>query len=311
VIRSTARSSHLRSRLGLPLLVLFAGSVAACDGSKFGNSKDAAYMVVGESAPAAMPAVEGYGVAGGSAARAGLARTLAQSPGRGQVAADSTRARMLIRTGSAFIRVDSLELAMDAVRQLATSLGGHVGDVSISAGEFQVRSATLQLRVPVARFDDAFTGLKPLGRLENSSVAAQDVGEEFVDVNARMANSRRLESRLVTLLANQTGKLEDVLAVERELARVRQEIESYEARVRYLRNNIDLSTISVTVSERAPVVGPNPGQNVIVEAFKGAWRNFVGLIAFAIESVGVLVPLALAGWFLLRLRRRKRPGYEG
>src|SRR5438552_2755585 len=87
---------------------------------------------------------------------------------------------------------------------------------------------------PSARFDDAVLGVKPLGKVESSSASAMDVGEEFVDVNARIANSKRLEARLVTLLSTRTGKLEDVLAVERELARVREEIERSETRVRYL-----------------------------------------------------------------------------
>jgi hypothetical protein len=213
---------------------------------------------------------------------------------------------MLIRRGHVFVRVDSLEPAMEAVRRLATSLGGIVGNVSMSAGEMQVRSATLQLRIPADRFDAARSGLEPLGRIESSSITAEDVGEEFVDMTARMANSRRLEDRLVSLLATRTGKLEDVLAVERELARVRQEIERYEARIRYLRNNVALSTLEVTVSEREPLVSKNPGESVIGEAFKGAWRNFVGLVAFAIRSLGVLVPLAVALWFAMRLFRRRR-----
>ncbi len=221
-------------------------------------------------------------------------------------AQDSTGARMLIRRGNVFVRVDSLESAMEAVRRLAATLGGLIGDVSISAGEMQVRSATLQVRIPAARFDDAMSGLKPIGRVESSSVSAEDVGEEFVDVNARMANSRRLEDRLVTLLATRTGKLEDVLAVERELARVRQEIERYEGRIRYLRTNVALSTIDVTVSERAPLVSPTPGESVIGEAFKGAWRNFVGLVALAIRSLGILIPLAVVVALLARLFRRRR-----
>jgi hypothetical protein len=214
--------------------------------------------------------------------------------------------QMLIRNGYVSVRVDSLELAMAAVRQLATSLGGSVGNVSLNSGEFQVRSATLELRIPSARFDEAMGGIAPIGRVEQSSTSAQDVGEEFVDLNARMANSKRLETRLIDLLATRTGRLEDVLAVERELARVRQEIERSEGRLRYLGARVSMSTLNVTVSEREPVVGQNPGRNVIVEAFVDAWRNFVGFVAWFIESLGVIIPVALAGWLVLRLLRGRR-----
>ncbi len=222
-----------------------------------------------------------------------------------QVGSDSIRpGQMLIRNGFVSVRVDSLEAAMAAVRELATRFGGSIGNVSMSSGEFEVRSATLELRVPSERFDEAMGGLSPLGRVEHRSETVQDVGEEFVDLNARMATSRRLEQRLTDLLANRTGKLEDVLAVERELARVRTEIERTEGRLRYLGARVAMSTISVTVSERAPVAS-QPGRNVIVEAFVGAWRNFVGFVAWFIESLGVFVPVGVLLWLVVRMARRR------
>lgn len=242
-------------------------------------------------ATAARIAEHGFDVAGGT--------------GRPAIAQDSAT-RMLIRRGAVFVRVDSLESAMVAVRDLAARLGGHVGNVTVNAGEFQVRSATLQLRIPAARFDAATGGLDSIGRVESSSITAEDVGEEFVDVSARMANGRRLEERLVTLLRTQAGKLEDVLAVERELARVRQEIESYEARIRYLRSNVAMSTLEVTVSERAPLVSPNPGQGILGQSFLEAWRNFLRLIAFVIESLGFLVPLVALVLVWRQISRRRR-----
>ena len=146
----------------------------------------------------------------------------------------ATAPQLLIRTGNVSVRVDSLELAVAAVRRLATSVGGFVGNVSVNTGEYEVRSATLELRVPARRFEDVMAGMSPLGKVEHSSTNVQDIGEEFVDIAARVANAERLEARLVALLANRTGKLEDVLAVERELARVREQIERHEGRLRFL-----------------------------------------------------------------------------
>jgi Domain of unknown function (DUF4349) len=227
-------------------------------------------------------------------------------------AADSSISTMLIRRGDVSVRVDSLEPAMDALRRLASSLGGTVGNVSITAGEFSVRTATLELRIPAPRFDAAMGGLAPIGKVEHSSVTAEDVGEEYVDVRARVANARRLETRLIDLLATRTGKLEDVLAVERELARVREEIERNEGRMRWLGARVATSTVSVTVSEKAPIVGENPGQSVIGQAFVRAWQNFIGLVAWVIASLGVLVPVAVVLWLAARWwqGRRKRGSME-
>lgn len=216
---------------------------------------------------------------------------------------------MVIRNGSVSILVDSIEPAIERVRAIATRYGGYVGGVNISAGEHQVRNATLELKVPSAKFDSAMTGMPALGKVEHSSVSAEDVGEEFVDLSARVANARRLEERLVTLLATRTGKLEDVLRVERELARVREEIERHEGRIRYLTTRVAMSTIHANVHEKAPVVAAHPGDNVLLKAFVNMWRNFVRFLVAGIELMGLVIPVAvlsLGAWRLVRRWRQRR-----
>jgi len=212
--------------------------------------------------------------------------------------------RLIVRTGQASIEVDSLEPAMAELRRLAQRVGGFVADASVQSGRNQLRTATLQLKVPAARFDDLTQGLEPLGRLQFVNVSAEDVSEEFVDLTARVANGHRLEDRLVELLRTRTGKLQDVLSVERELARVREEIERMEGRMRFLKNSAQLSTLSVNMYEPAPIIASHPGRSVIGEAFKTAWRNFVGVLAGAIASLGFVVPVVVLGWGALIVGKR-------
>lgn len=215
---------------------------------------------------------------------------------------------MLIRTGHAFIEVEKVDPAVLKIRQLAVQVGGYITNSSISGGRDQIRQATLELKIPAAQFDQAVGSLSTIGKVETVTSNAQDVGEEFVDVTARVTNARRLEERLISLLANRTGKLDEVLRVERELARVREEIERYEGRLRYLTSRVAMSTLSITVHEPAPILGSNPGDNPIGAAIRRAWRNFVGLLAGVIASLGVVIPLALlgyAGWYGYRRWRRR------
>ncbi len=210
---------------------------------------------------------------------------------------------MLIRTGNATVEVDSLEIAVAAVRLLATRLGGYVANTAMQTGSEELRSASLELKIPAARFDEAISGLQPLGKVAAVNVSTADVGEEFVDVTARVENAKRLEDRLITLLATRTGRLEDVLQVERELARVREEIERYDGRLRYLRTRAAVSTLTVTVHEPQPIVGRYEGATPIADAFRAMWRNLVGFVAGLIAALGWLVPigLILAGaWWILR-----------
>ena len=216
---------------------------------------------------------------------------------------------MLIRTGQAFIEVEQLDPAVLKVRQLAAQVGGFISNSSITGGRDQIRQATFELKIPAGKYDEAVGALDRIGKVETVSSSTQDVGEEFVDITARVTNARRLEERLISLLANRTGRLDEVLRVERELARIREEIERYEGRLRYLSSRVATSTLTITIHEPGPIFGNNPGENPIAAALRRAWRNFVGLIAGVIASLGILIPLgalAFAGWIGYRRWRQAR-----
>lgn len=202
---------------------------------------------------------------------------------------------MVIRTGQAFIEVQKVDPAILRIRQLAAQVGGYVANSSVSGGKDQIRQATLEVKIPTAKYDEAVSSLSAFGKVETVNSSAQDVGEKYVDISARVTNAKRLEERLINLLANRTGKLDEVLRVERELARVREEIERYEGRLRYLSSRAAMSTLTITIHEPAPLLGNEPGENPIAAAVRRAWDNFVGLLAALIASLGILIPLGLLG----------------
>jgi len=224
-------------------------------------------------------------------------------------AATAVAPTMIIRTGQAFIEVDKVDPAILRIRQLAAQVGGYIANSSVSGGHDQIRQATLEVKIPASKYDQAVGDLSTIGKVETVNSTAEDVGEEFVDVTARVTNARRLEERIIALLSTRTAKLDEVLRVEHELARVREEIERYEGRLRFLSTRAATSTLTITVHEPMPVLGNTPGTNPIAAALRRAWRNFVGFLAAIIESLGVVIPLALiglAGWLgYLRWKKAK------
>lgn len=266
----------------------------------------AGHVAGGRAEKSAPPAAPPSPAAGFAAASDAI--SVPSSLPAGDTAARAAAPSMVIRTGSARIEVDSLAPAVARVRGLAAQLGGWVASSSISSGRDELHEATLELKVPAARWDDALAGLSPIGHVENVTSQSQDVGEEYVDVSARLDNARRLEQRLLQLLATRTGKLSDVLAVERELASVRGEIERYEGHLRYLRTQVAMSTLSVTVHEPPPLLARTPGTSVIGHAFLESWRNFVAFMAGFIAALGWLIPtavLVLLLWLGLRWLQRR------
>ncbi|MBW3570358.1 MAG: DUF4349 domain-containing protein [Gemmatimonadetes bacterium] len=303
------------------LLILLSAVLSACgrdDSAEYlesapssvarGGEREEAIVTMDAAVPAQAPTAA-RGREGGAQPRFSTADTGVVPPQPGPVEPAVSLNPMLIRTGTATIEVDSLERGIAQVRALAQRVGGIVGNTTISSGAQTARQATVELRVPSVNFDRAVSGLAPIGRVEHVHVTAEDVGEEFTDVTARVANARRLEARLLDLLERRTGRLEEVLNLERELARVREEIERYEGRLRYLRTRTSVSVLTIALHEPGAILG-RPGDRPIRDAFRQAWRNFVEMIAGLIAASGLLVPLGLLVYGLWRavrwIRRRDR-----
>lgn len=218
--------------------------------------------------------------------------------------------KMLIRNGNARLEVRSIDPAIILLRDLSHRFGGEIGNLSLESRE-RYREAKVELRIPSESFDIALASLDSIGKVEAVTVTTADVGEEYIDLNVRMANGRKLEQRLIDLLATRTGKLEEVLTVERELARVRAEIEQHEGRIRYLEARIAMSTISVSLHEPWPIMDSGRGGGVIRSSFRGAWSNFVGMVAGMIELSGVLLPLGMVlSVSITGVRRWRRRGRQ-
>src|SRR6185503_15131936 len=149
--------------------------------------------------------------------------------------------------------------------------------------------------------------LESLGKVLERQVTAEDVTEEFVDSQARLRNLKRTEARLLEHLGR-TGKLSDTLLVEKELARVRQEAEQLEGRLRFLSHRIAFSTITVTLREAAreqALVPPEhySGGKVASDATRNLVEFGQNLLSIAIW-IGVWaivwVPIVLLFWYALR-----------
>ena len=179
------------------LIVVVAGMIVACQGDQSRAERSQALTGSAERGAESPPVIaEGkvQGIAMDMAQAANAApppqppSDRATSAGTAQQIAPS----MLIRTGSASIEVQKLDPAILKVRQLATQLGGYIANSSIIGGRDQVRSATLEMKIPAARYDQAIGGLGGIGKVESVNTSVEDVGEEYVDVSARVANAKRL-----------------------------------------------------------------------------------------------------------------------
>ncbi|HVD06578.1 MAG TPA: DUF4349 domain-containing protein [Gemmatimonadaceae bacterium] len=159
-------------------------------------------------------------------------------------------ARILVRKAALGLEVEKVGSAIAAATALTTRLGGYV-ESSVQQSE---RSARLVLRVPSTSLDASLDSLARIGKVESRSITATDVTDEARDLDARVATLRATRDRLRQLL-ERAASVSDIAAVETQLARVQQDLESLEGRQKSLRTNVALSELSVSIEQRH-VLGP-------------------------------------------------------
>lgn len=208
--------------------------------------------------------------------------------------------RKIIRNGDLRFEVDDLDAARNSVLQRVKANGGYVeGDERGDYG--RSLSLTLRVRIPVDRFDAFVQDLQGLGKLENQNISATDVTTEWVDVEARLEAKRIVEKRFLEL-AGQAKNVQEMLEVERELGNVRGEIESMEARMKSLRDQVSMSALTITCTKQQALAERfSPKFGV---AFKEGWNN---LLRFAVVLTNlwpfVLVSMVLVWWWRKRRTR--------
>ncbi|MBM79492.1 MAG: hypothetical protein CMJ78_02720 [Planctomycetaceae bacterium] len=169
--------------------------------------------------------------------------------------ADASKRRIIYRADLTLV-VNDFEATERDLPKLISDMGGYVSETSIGRNRGVSRQATWVARVPVPKYERFLEDLTDLGVAQNFHQKADDVTSQFVDLEARIANKKQLEARIVELLKNHSGKINDLLEIERELARIREEIERMQGQLRLLDNQSSLATVSIAVREEQDYVPP-------------------------------------------------------
>jgi hypothetical protein len=270
-----------------------------------------------------------YGSAGGAPSSLGVAESQVSPPnpdGSAPTASVDSAQRMVVSSTSMEIRVKDAEKAIAEVRALAAATKSEISNLVVTSGDFSPQpmplasdgsgvsvsgpvSAQVTLRVPADALPAVERDIAKLGTVLSLNVSEDDVTQQHVDMAARLKNLRAEEARLRTFLTR-TGKVSELLEVERELARVRGEIESMQAQLTYLERQAAMATLTLSLSEPGPVVSPGTGGWGLGGAVTDGVRTAAALVR---ATITVAIPLALIGviggaialvWRSIRRRRK-------
>jgi len=164
--------------------------------------------------------------------------------------------RKIVYNADVHIIVEDLETGEKKLKELITQHAGQIASSDLRGSAGSQRTGRWKVRIPVASFEAFKAQVEKIGNLERSSTNSSDVTEEFYDVEARLKNKKVEETRLINHLEKTTGKLSDILEVEKELSRVRGEIEQMQGRMNMLSNLTSLTTIDVNIREVKNYVPP-------------------------------------------------------
>lgn len=219
--------------------------------------------------------------------------------------------RKLIRNGEMILEVKSVQVALSSLAQIVRSIGGQSTNQLERQNEYGARTASITWLVPAERLDAAIDAVRALGEAQSLSFKTDDVTTSYFDVKVRVDTQKRLEQHLVALLKRPSNRLSDLLEIEREVARVREQIDQLEGRIRLWDSQIAMSSVMITLTEPAPIAARTGGPlTTLIASFGVAGENFVLTVAGLVAMSGAVLPvmLLLAGpaWLVARAWRRTR-----
>lgn len=213
-------------------------------------------------------------------------------------AADATR--RIIFNADLDLVVDDFAGVPGRVADLARRHGGFVAESSIHGSAGEPRDGRWTLRIPAASFDPLMQDAESLGQVRSTTSSSEEVTAQFVDLQSRLRNKLAEEQRLARHLETSTGDLEDILLVERELSRVRGEVEVFQGRLNVLTDLTSMSTVTVRIEEikdYTPAPTQEPG---FAQQAGRAWAGSVSALGDAARGVA-LAAVSVAPWLVVVL----------
>ncbi len=215
--------------------------------------------------------------------------------------------RSIVYTGSITVRVDDVNAAAARASGLATAAGGFVGEDKRNSGTGS-DDATLTLRVPAGKFTEVVNQLAALGEEETRGISTEDVTEQTVDLDARIAVQQARVDSGRRLLA-EAKSLNDLVMLEKEVATRESDLASLQAKKRRLADLTALSTITVVLldPDAAPAASPD-GPPGFLAGLSGGWDALRASLAVLATVLGALLPwliaLGLPAWGIFWAYRR-------
>jgi len=298
--------------VGLPLLVMFIGMGFSLFGVKttglgFKNSQVAYDMMSGTTASSDEAASLGEMMKTRNMVAAPAVDGSLNSKGGTGVDVSQLPDRMVIKTAVISMVVKKVPEAIKNIEDFAVQNGGFVVNSGVEENQYSgIPSGNITIRIPSDKFDKGISNVKNNSlKIKSENVTGQDVTEQYVDLDAQLKNLQATEKQFLEIM-KQAYKIDDILAVQRELSNVRGQIERIQGQMKYLKQSADMSTITVYLStheSELPVIQEDNEWDPVIIA-RAAVRNLIGMgrtVVNLLIWLVIFIPLWLLLWVIIRV----------
>ncbi len=171
-------------------------------------------------------------------------------PASAETPAPELANRKLIRNASVQMEIASFDDAVQKITAFANEEHGYVATTNSEKQANGKLRGEVIVKVLPENLDRFLQKLRGLGELKNQTLGTEDVTKAYFDTDARLKNARVMEQRLIDMLKTKTGKVSDLLQVEKELGRVREEIEKMQGELKYWDSQVQFATVTISLAEK-------------------------------------------------------------
>ena len=178
------------------------------------------------------------------------AMNFASEPNSAETPAAEVANRKLIRNANVELEIVSFDDAVQKITALATEERGYVATTNSQKQANGKLRGQVIVKVLPENLDRFLQKIRGLGQLKNQTLGTEDVTKGYFDTDARLKNARVMEERLIEMLKTKTGKVADLLQVEKELGRVREDIEKMQGELKYWDSQVQFATVTISLAEK-------------------------------------------------------------
>src|SRR2546423_11768815 len=169
---------------------------------------------------------------------------------RGESPAPALANRKLIRNAIVELEILSFDNAVQKITAVANEEHGYIATTDSEKQANGKLRGQVVVKVLPENLDLFLQKIRSLGELKKQTLGTEDVTKAYFDTDARLKNAHVMEQRLIDMLKTKTGKVSDLLQVEKELGRVREEIEKMQGELKYWDSQVQFATVTISLAEK-------------------------------------------------------------